>query len=116
MYETYPLSIIKKRQKFGAGSPEAEKKSVKQRMKAGMARIPFIRPLRMLVREPVVALFALCTCISFLGYLQLVTRSDIAFNFAVVYCFSASVPFTFRTQYGFDLQSQGLVFISLIVG
>lgn len=39
-----------------------------------------------------------------------------AFNFAVVYCFAASIPFVFKTEYGFELQAQGLVFVALIVG
>jgi hypothetical protein len=41
---------------------------------------------------------------------------DIAFNFTAVYCFSASIPFVFKTHYGFSLQSQGLVFTSLMTG
>lgn len=79
---------------------EDEPKQFGQRIKSFLAAVPFVQPLHMLIHEPVVCLFSLY----------------IAFNFAVVYCFSASIPFVFKKHYGFDLQSQGLVFISLVVG
>ncbi|GAB1312746.1 MFS general substrate transporter [Madurella fahalii] len=65
-----------------------------------LSSIPLLRPLQMLVTEPVVGLFALY----------------IAFNFAVVYCFSSSVPFAFQTVYQFSPTAQGLVFLSLTIG
>ncbi|KAI2478281.1 MFS 1 domain containing protein [Pyrenophora tritici-repentis] len=79
---------------------EVESKRFEEHIKSFLATIPFVRPLHMLTHEPVVCLFSLY----------------IAFNFAAVYCFSASIPFVFRTQYGFSLESQGLVFTGLIVG
>lgn len=43
-------------------------------------------------------------------------QPDVAFNFAAVYCFSASIPYAFNVEYGFGIEAQGLVFISLVVG
>ncbi|KAI8953187.1 putative MFS transporter [Xylaria longipes] len=65
-----------------------------------LSAIPFVRPLQMLVTEPIVGLFALY----------------VAFNFAAVYCFSSIIPFAFKEVYHFTLTEQGLVFLSLIVG
>ncbi|KAF2450241.1 putative MFS transporter [Karstenula rhodostoma CBS 690.94] len=79
---------------------EVKQKRFGEYIKSLLAAIPFVRPLHMLIHEPVVCLFSLY----------------IAFNFTAIYCFSASIPFVFKTQYGFSLQSQGLVFTGLIVG
>jgi len=94
---------------------EDEPKQFGQQIKSFLAAVPFVRPLHMLIHEPVVCLFSLCK--NSPHKLESINRdSDIAFNFAVVYCFSASIPFVFKKHYGFRLQSQGLVFISLIIG
>lgn len=58
------------------------------------------RSVHMLLTEPLV------------GFLSLY----VAFNFAVLYSFSASLPYMFRSIYGFGLGAQGLVFTGLISG
>ncbi|KAF2634034.1 MFS general substrate transporter [Massarina eburnea CBS 473.64] len=79
---------------------EKGSKRLGEHIRTFLAAVPFVRPLHMLVHEPVVCLFSLY----------------IAFNFTAIYCFSASIPFVFKTQYGFSPQSQGLVFTGLMIG
>ena len=62
--------------------------------------IPLIRPLHMLIVEPVVTMLSLY----------------IAFTYAVVYSFCTSIPYTFSTVYEFTPEAQGLVLVSLVVG
>lgn len=69
-------------------------------MIALLKSIPLFRPLKMLVVEPVVTMLSLY----------------IAFTFAVVYCFSTSIPYSFSTVYHFAPEDQGLVFSSLVLG
>ncbi|KAJ5613395.1 major facilitator superfamily domain-containing protein [Penicillium lagena] len=63
-------------------------------------RISLIRPLHMLVAEPIVALLCLY----------------IAAEFGTLFSFFAAVPYTFGTVYQFSLEQEGLVFASIIIG
>lgn len=62
--------------------------------------ITFLRPIHMLYTEPIVIAWSVY----------------IAFNFAVLYSFFAAFPFVYSTVYGFNIQQNGLTFISLAVG
>ncbi|KAL3422614.1 major facilitator superfamily transporter [Phlyctema vagabunda] len=64
------------------------------------ATVTLIRPLHMLLTEPIV------------GFLSLYT----AFNFAILFSFFAAFPYVFRTVYGFTVEESGLVFLSIGIG
>ncbi|KAL8710020.1 MAG: hypothetical protein Q9220_005291 [cf. Caloplaca sp. 1 TL-2023] len=59
-----------------------------------------LRPIHMLFTESTVAVISLY----------------VAYSFSTVYAFFAAVPWIYARVYGFDLTSQGLVFLSLAVG
>lgn len=101
--ETHAQTILRRREKFAernevdaAFHPATRVAYIQSWLKS----IPLIRPVHMLLVEPVVTMLSLY----------------IAFTFAVVYCFSTSIPFSFATVYGFTPKAQGLVFVSLVVG
>ena len=62
--------------------------------------IGLIRPLHMLVAEPIIGLSCLY----------------VACEFATLFSFFAAVPFVFQVVYAFDREKCGLVFVSIIVG
>lgn len=66
----------------------------------GFLTVGLIRPLHMMVAEPIVGLSSLY----------------VACEFATLFSFFAAVPFVFQLVYGFDREQAGLVFSSIIVG
>ncbi|CAK7210458.1 hypothetical protein SCUCBS95973_000790 [Sporothrix curviconia] len=62
--------------------------------------IGLIRPLHMLVAEPIIGLSCLY----------------VACEFATLFSFFAAVPFVFQIVYLFDREKSGLVFLSIVVG
>ena len=98
--ETHALTILRRRAgRKGADSMHEPTRHLSH-IQSWLKSIPLIRPLHMLLVEPVVTMLSLY----------------IAFTFAVVYCFSTSIPYTFSTVYHFTPEAQGLVFVSLVVG
>lgn len=98
MQETYKKTILLKRAKqMGSATPPGP---------AGIAALKFLlnvtlfRPLHMLYSEPIVIVWSLY----------------IGFSFAVVYSFFAAFPFVYSTVYGFDVEENGLTFLSIAVG
>jgi hypothetical protein len=65
-----------------------------------MLTVILIRPLHMLLTEPIV------------GFLSFY----VAFNFAVLFSFFAAFPYVFETVYGFGIEESGLVFLGIGVG
>lgn len=62
--------------------------------------VSLVRPVRMLFTEPIVGFVCLyCSC-----------------EFATLFSFFASVPYVFSSVYGFTIEQQGLVFISILIG
>ncbi|KAI9877108.1 MAG: hypothetical protein M1830_004759 [Pleopsidium flavum] len=101
--ETHKYTIIRRRNvQAGLEPVDLERLGMTHlaRAKSMVTSISIVRPVHMLLVEPVIGLLALY----------------IAFNFAVVYCFSASLPFVFHEVYNFGPEAQGLVFISLVIG
>lgn len=101
--ETHPQTIRHRREVVTAEQvADAVHRPGERRayMMALLKSIPLVRPLKMLVVEPVVTMLSLY----------------IAFTFAVVYCFSTSIPYSFSTVYHFAPKDQGLVFSSLVLG
>lgn len=62
--------------------------------------VALIRPLHMMVTEPIVGLNCLY----------------VACEFATLFTFFTAIPFIFTSVYGFSTEQQGLVFISIVVG
>ncbi|KAK3214711.1 hypothetical protein GRF29_19g1016949 [Pseudopithomyces chartarum] len=98
MKETYKKIILQRREKKQGVSPEknsdgaAVKKTIVQN---------FLRPMHMLVTEPVVFFLSLYT----------------AFTFAILFLFFAAIPYVFeRPPYRFTISQTGLVFLSIGLG
>lgn len=98
--ETYAGPIIRRRaRKLGMPVPAAP-------IPGGLAGVRFLatvtlmRPLYMLLREPIVLLCSLYSSL----------------NFSVLFCFLASIPLIFSTSYGFTPGEAGLVLVGIAVG
>ncbi|KAJ5893818.1 hypothetical protein N7495_005509 [Penicillium taxi] len=64
------------------------------------ATVSLLRPVQMLVTEPIVAFICLY----------------VACEFATLFSFFAAFPLVFRSIYKFDLEEQGLIFLGIVVG
>lgn len=62
--------------------------------------VALVRPLRMLLLEPIV------------GFICLYVSAE----FGTLFSFFAAVPYTFGTVYNFSVQESGLVFLSIVIG
>jgi hypothetical protein len=98
--ETYKKTIILKRnKKLGLPPPPSPFPTPAAKIKF-LITVTFIRPLHMLVTEPIV------------GFLSLY----VGFNFSVLFCFFAAIPYTFESVYHFSTEQSGLVFLALGIG
>ncbi|CAG7916157.1 unnamed protein product [Penicillium olsonii] len=98
--ETYATPVKRRKaQKLGLPVPPAP-------IPAGLPGIRFlftvtlVRPLYMLVREPIVLLCSLYSSL----------------NFSILFCFLACIPLIFETTYDFTPGQSGLVLIGIAVG
>ena len=100
MQETYKKVILTRRGKK-LGIPGPPKPPVKglAYMKL-LLTITLIRPVHMLVREPIVLFFSLYN----------------SFTFSVLFAFFAAYPYTFETVYGFNTWQYGLAFLGILLG
>ncbi|RPB17190.1 MFS general substrate transporter [Morchella conica CCBAS932] len=96
--ETYKKVILARRAK-SRGIPVPPGPTGVQAAKV-LLTITLIRPLHMLVTEPIV------------GFISLYA----AFSFGVLFAFFASFPYVFGAVYGFDSGSVGLAFLGLLFG
>lgn len=96
--ETYH-SKLKYRRAKNLGLSVPEQQPLKTRVGIFLT-IALIRPFHMMVTEPIVGL----TCLY------------VACEFATLFTFFAAIPFIFTSVYGFTIEQQGLVFISIVVG
>jgi hypothetical protein len=98
--ETYKKTLLHRRQKArGLPVPISPFPTAIAKLRF-LVTVTFFRPLHMLVTEPIV------------GFLSLY----VAFNFAVLFCFFAAFPYVFESQYGFDTEQTGLVFLAIGIG
>ncbi|EWC45204.1 hypothetical protein DRE_06092 [Drechslerella stenobrocha 248] len=98
MKETYKPVILKKRAiKRGTPLPPQPRGAEALRK---VLMVTLLRPLHMLVTEPIVIALSLYT----------------AFIFGVLFLFFAAIPYSYGTQYRFDRRESGLIFLSNIVG
>jgi cytochrome bd-type quinol oxidase subunit 2 len=65
-----------------------------------MLTVTLLRPIHMLVTEPIVAFLSVY----------------VGFNFSVLFAFFAAFPYVFRSVYHFSTEISGLVFLSIGVG
>ncbi|KAK3196899.1 hypothetical protein K4F52_000243 [Lecanicillium sp. MT-2017a] len=96
--ETFPPAI-KKRLAKKRGQHVDPAPPLLQRIKV-FALIGLIRPIRMLITEPLVTLNCLYVSI----------------NFGILFSFFAVVPYTFSKVYNFSVEQSGLVFLAVAVG
>lgn len=82
---------------LGLPQPPSPPTAVKIKM---FLSISLFRPIMMLLTEPIVTFICLY----------------VAFAFATLFCFFASVPYVFQNIYHFSLKDTGLVYISIVVG
>lgn len=97
--ETY-LKIIMARRKQKQEAAENPTKPRARTLLLGVLFITLLRPTKMLFTEPIVAFLSVY----------------VAFNFAVIFTFFASVPYVFRLVYHFDRGDTGLVFLAVGLG
>ncbi|KAE9375192.1 MFS multidrug transporter-like protein [Stipitochalara longipes BDJ] len=99
-HETYKKTILLRRLKTrGLPPPPSPFPSTIAKFKFFIT-VTLIRPVHMLITEPIVGFFSLY----------------VAFNFAVLFAFFAAFPLVFESVYGFDTEQSGLVFIAIGVG
>ena len=98
--ESYKAIILQKRAKaHGKEGPDGPQRTLGETVKAFVTST-IIRPLHMLITEPLV------------GYICLYT----GFQFALLYTFVVASPWVFATVYGFSVSAQGLSFLGLVTG
>ncbi|KAH7316870.1 major facilitator superfamily transporter [Stachybotrys elegans] len=91
--------VLKRRRAKQLGQPIPPTPPI-SKMLSMFATVALVRPIVMLLTEPIVTwvcLYASC-------------------EFGTLFSFFAAVPYVFTTVYGFNTNEQGLVFISIIVG
>lgn len=96
--ETFP-PILKRRLAKKRGEEVTPSPPWSTKFRA-FALVGLVRPLHMLVAEPIVAF--MCTYV--------------AVNFGILFSFFAAVPYTFGGIYGFNIEQSGLVFLAVAVG
>ncbi|PMD15579.1 MFS multidrug transporter-like protein [Hyaloscypha hepaticicola] len=99
-HETYKKTLLLRRlKKRGLPPPPSPFPSTTAKLKFFLT-VTVLRPIHMLVTEPIVGVFSLY----------------VAFNFAVLYAFFAAFPFVFESVYGFNVEQTGLVFLAIGIG
>jgi hypothetical protein len=97
-HETFgPIIQARLKKKRGQPIPETPPLSKRLRM---FATVALIRPLHMMIAEPIVTF----TCLY------------ISCEFGTLFSFFAGVPYTFARVYGLGINDSGLVFLSIVTG
>jgi hypothetical protein len=100
MQETYLKIILTRRKEKQEAMASPQAKPPTKTLLLGVLFITLLRPLKMLVSEPIVAFLALY----------------VAFNFAVLFTFFGSIPYVFESVYHFHRGESGLVFLAIGLG
>jgi hypothetical protein len=100
MRETYKKIILARRAKKRGIPPPPSPFATTGAKLHFMLTVTVIRPVAMLITEPIVAFLSLY----------------IGFNFGVLFTFFAAFPYIFESVYGFDVEQSGLVFLAIGVG
>nr|XP_036579807.1 major facilitator superfamily transporter [Colletotrichum truncatum]KAF6787487.1 major facilitator superfamily transporter [Colletotrichum truncatum] len=96
--ETYH-PVLKRRRAKQLGLPLDPLPPTSQRVQT-FVTTALTRPVRMMLTEPIVSFICLY----------------VACEFATLFSFFAALPYVFGTVYGFGIEQQGLVFLSIMVG
>ena len=100
MQETYKKIILSRRaKKHSIPGPPKPNLTGLQFMKL-LITVTLIRPIHMLLTEPIVMFFSLYN----------------SFTFSVLYAFFGAYPYTFETVYGFNTWQYGLTFLGILIG
>lgn len=91
--------VIKRRRAKELGQELALQPALSSKIRL-FATISLLRPLHMLVTEPIVSLI----CVY------------VACEFATLFTFFAAIPLTFQSVYHMSLEESGLIFIAIVVG
>ncbi|KAK4905789.1 hypothetical protein LTR49_024964 [Elasticomyces elasticus] len=98
--ESYKKTILQRRaKKFGIEGPPQIQRTIVQTTRY-FATTLVLRPLHMLVTEPIVTLVCFYN----------------AFLFGLTYTFIVAAPWVYKTYYGFDVSGQSLSFLGMAVG
>jgi len=98
--ETYLKVIMARRKQKEEQAADAQAKPPATTLLLGVLFITLLRPTKMLFTEPIVTFLSVY----------------VAFNFAVIFTFFASVPYVFELVYRFDRGETGLVFLAIGLG
>ena len=100
MSETYKKVILQKRaKKYGIEGPPVPPVKGLAYVKL-LVTITLIRPVNMLLKEPIVLFLSLYN----------------SFTFSVLFAFFGAYPFTFEKVYGFNTWQYGLTFLGIMMG
>lgn len=98
--ETYEKVILARRKQKEEAAATLQAKPPASTLLLGVLFITLLRPMKMLVTEPIVTFLSIY----------------VAFNFAVLFTFFASIPYVFGLVYHFDRGMTGLVFLAIGIG
>ncbi|TAQ86138.1 hypothetical protein B7494_g5538 [Chlorociboria aeruginascens] len=98
MKETSKSRILRLREK--KSSAKVARETGDTRLLLRKLRLAFIRPLHMMLIEPLVSYISIYT----------------GFAFAMIFSFFGSYPYVFQTVYGFNSRHVGLSFLGVLVG
>ncbi|KAJ6010106.1 hypothetical protein N7522_005122 [Penicillium canescens] len=93
----HPILKRRRSKELGLDIPPSQPLSSKIRL---FATIALVRPIHMLVTEPIVAFICLY----------------VACEFATLFSFFAAIPLIFQGVYQFSIEDSGLVFLAIVVG
>lgn len=93
----HPVLKRRRAKRLGLDLPPSSPLSSKIQL---FVTIALIRPILMLLTEPIVAFICLY----------------VACEFATLFSFFAAIPFVFGSVYGFSLEDSGLAFLAIVVG
>ncbi|KAH8796327.1 major facilitator superfamily domain-containing protein [Hyaloscypha finlandica] len=99
-HQTYKKALLLQRLKSGGLPPPPSPFPSTFAKLRFFLTVTLLRPIHMLVTEPIVGLFSLY----------------VAFNFAVLFCFFAAFLYVFESVYGFSTEQTGLVCLAIGVG
>jgi hypothetical protein len=100
LQETYLKIILTTRKEKQAIAASSQAKPPAKKLLRGIIFTTLLRPMTMLLTEPIVGFLALY----------------VAFNFAVLFTFFGSIPYVFESVYHFNPGETGLVFLAIGLG
>jgi hypothetical protein len=100
LQETYLKIILTKRKEKQHAAANPQTKPPALALLLGVFFITLLRPMKILLTEPIVTFLSLY----------------VAFNFAILFTFFGSIPYVFESVYHFNRSETGLVFLAIGLG